>query len=481
MDNLSDLKPEKLWYYFDEITKIPRPSKHEEQIIQYIINFSRKHNISYKQDNAGNLLLSIPATNGFENKAAIVLQSHLDMVCEKNSDIVHNFLTDPIVPYIDNNWVKASGTTLGADDGIGVAAMLAILADKTIQHGPIECLFTVDEETGLTGAFELQPGFFSGKTLINLDSEDEGEIFVGCAGGKNTVATWPIMYQTCSHSCKGFIISITGLKGGHSGDDIHRGHANAIKLMNNFLLFLEKNISFGLHRFEGGNLHNAIPREAFASIAITEEEIENLHPHFETYKIRLLDEWKEAEPGIQFHMDIITNPCQCIEPEMRSNILQSIQQLPNGVIAWSKEIKDLVETSTNLASIKFTTENKIEITTSQRSSSDEEKNKIVEEVAKVITSHDGEVKHSNGYPGWAPNVNSPILKKATETYIRLFKESPKVKAIHAGLECGLFLEKYLGLDMISIGPTIKGVHSPDERLDIKSVERFWEHLLSIIE
>jgi dipeptidase D len=480
MENIRDLEPKNIWEYFSEITQIPRPSKHEGLIIDYLEKFALKNKLFFKKDHVGNVLISKAAYKGLENKPVIVLQSHLDMVCEKNSDIKHDFLKDPINAYIDGDWVKAKGTTLGADDGIGIAAMLAILSDKETPHGPLECLFTIDEETGLTGAFEIQPGFITGSTLLNLDSEDEGEIFIGCAGGKDTIANFPLNYISCGSLKKGFIISITGLKGGHSGDDIHRNLGNAIKIMNDFILLADNQIKIGLHRFEGGNLRNAIPREAFVSIAIDASDIDNLLQIFNNFKKEQAEKWRETEPGFQLNIDSINNPLQCLDEKLKDQIIQSVYRVPNGVIAWNKDIPDLVETSTNLASIKFTTDNQIEIITSQRSSSDLEKNKIVEQVACVFSDQGAIINHSEGYPGWIPDVHSPILKIAVEKYQKLFQIQPKVKAIHAGLECGLFLEKYPGLDMISMGPTLKGVHSPDERLQISSVKKFWDLLISII-
>jgi dipeptidase D len=480
MENIRDLEPKNIWGYFFEITQIPRPSKHEGLMINYLENFALKNNLSFRKDHVGNVLICKTAFKGLENKPVIVLQSHLDMVCEKNSDLKHDFLKDPINAYVDGDWVKAKGTTLGADDGIGIAAMLAILSDKEIPHGPLECLFTIDEETGLTGAFELQPGFITGSTLLNLDSEDEGEIFIGCAGGKDTIAYFPLNYISCGKQSKGFIISITGLKGGHSGDDIHRNFGNAIKIMNEFLILADSQINIGLHRFEGGNLRNAIPREAFVSIAVDASVENNLLQIFNKFKKEQIEKWAETEPGFQLNIDSINNPFQCLDVKLKDHIIQSIKEVPNGVIAWNKDITDLVETSTNLASIKFTSDNQIEITTSQRSSSDLEKNKIVQEVALVFSEHGAKINHSEGYPGWIPDVHSPILKIAVEKYRELFQTQPKVKAIHAGLECGLFLEKYPGLDMISIGPTLKGVHSPDERLQISSVKKFWDLLISIL-
>lgn len=479
-NEILQLQPVRIWSLFYEITQIPRPSKHEEKIITYLEQFSNTHNLPFRKDALGNVLISKPATAGNENKPLIMLQSHVDMVCEKNTGVQHDFLTDPIQPFIENGWVKAKGTTLGADDGIGIAMMLAILEDTTLSLGPIDCLFTVDEETGLTGAFGLQPGFITGNTLINLDSEDEGEIFIGCAGGRDTIATLPLRFLKTDKNQSACIISITGLKGGHSGDDIHRGLGNALKILGTLLKEASDKFSIGISRFEGGNLRNAIPREAFASVTIPSHLQKDFTDFIQQTAIKLKEQYTTTDSGIEVGVDVIPNPGFSLEETCKHALLNAVVNCPNGVIAWSKDIEGLVETSTNLASVKFVKNNEVVFSTSQRSSSDSEKERIVSQVATAFTAEGLLVTHSDGYPGWTPNVNSALLSVAEKAYLSLFNKKPLVKAIHAGLECGLFLKKNPSLDMISIGPTIKGVHSPDERLDIESVQKAWDFLVDVL-
>lgn len=477
---LSHLKPELVWKYFEEILAIPRPSKKEEKIIEYLIQFAQNHNLAYKKDKAGNVLISKPATAGMEHLKTVVLQSHVDMVCEKNSDSNHDFEKDPIIPIIDGEWLKAKETTLGADNGIGVAIQLAILASNDIKHGPIECLFTVDEETGLTGAFALQENFFTGDTLINLDSEDEGEIFIGCAGGKDTVANLRFEKKKPPRKQIPLSISVTGLRGGHSGDDIHKGYANAIKLLTRILFHIEQTYGLKLAHIDGGNLRNAIPREAFATIYVTHEVVERVKSDVQHFYEIFKEEYKHTEPNIKVEIQESEHTEFIIDKRTVAKLIYALYACPHGVIAWSQDMPGLVETSTNLASVKIK-KNKIEITTSQRSSVESAKIDIANMVASVFHLIKADVKQGNGYPGWKPNPKSEILKVAKRAYRDLFDKEAKVKAIHAGLECGLFLEKYPSLDMISIGPTMRGVHSPDERLHIPSVEQFWKFLLEILE
>ena len=475
-----NLRPFPLWQYFEAITKIPRPSKKEEKIISFLVDFAKLHNLEFKKDNVGNLLVYKPASKNKKHSPVIVLQSHVDMVCEKNSNVSHNFETDPLEIYIDADWVKAKGTTLGADDGIGVAAMMAILADPSIEHGQLECLFTVDEETGLTGAFELHAGFFEGKTLINLDSEDEGELFIGCAGGIDTTAAFDYTPQQAFEPGLGYLVSITGLQGGHSGDEIHRNRGNAIKVMTSFLNEVFADINADLHRFEGGNLKNAIPREAFATVLIPHPAKDMFLSLCDSFRQKTQKEFAMNEPSFSFIADSIPLPETKIKKDFAMRLLGALSACPHGVIAWSRDIEDLVETSTNLASIKFNDNREIIVTTSQRSSVEIAKHNIARQVAAVFSDAGAKINHSKGYPGWTPNLNSSLLKITTCSYEALFDEKPRIKAIHAGLECGLFLEKYPGLDMISFGPTIKGAHSPDERLHIPSVTKFWELLISVL-
>lgn len=475
-----NLPPSSLWQYFEAITKIPRPSKKEEKIISFLIDFANLHNLKFKKDDAGNLLVCKPASESKKDSPTIVLQSHVDMVCEKNASKVHDFNNDPLDVYIDGEWVKAKGTTLGADDGIGVAAMMAVLSDSSIEHGPLECLFTVDEETGLTGAFELSAGFFKGKILINLDSEDEGELFIGCAGGIDTSAVFDFTYQTVSHRYKSYLISVTGLQGGHSGDEIHKNRGNAIKIIASFLSQAITNTDADLHRLEGGNLKNAIPREAFATVLIDPSREEQFLTWCESFLEKTKQELLQTEPSFSFVVDPIPTPETKLDKGFTARLLKAILTCPHGVISWSKDIEDLVETSTNLASVKFITNKQILITTSQRSSVETSKHAIAQQVATIFSDAGAGISHSKGYPGWAPNLQSQLLQITSKAYVELFNERAKIKAIHAGLECGLFLEKYPELDMISFGPTIKGAHSPDERLHISSVEKFWKLLLNVL-
>ena len=482
MDNiLSNLEPKIVWSHFEDICKIPRPSKKEEKIIEYLINFGKKLNLETKRDEAGNVLIRKPASKGKENVSTVVLQSHMDMVCEKNNDVVHDFDNDPIIPYIDGNWVKAKGTTLGADDGIGVAMELAILSDDNIKHGPIECLFTVDEETGLTGAFALKPGFLNGKILINLDSEDEGEIFVGCAGGIDTVATLTYKTEDIPENVLAYKIIVNGLKGGHSGDEINKGLGNSIKILNRLLWNANEKFNISIAAFDGGNLRNAIPREASAIITISPEYKSDLNNFINESFLIIKEELSKTEPNINIFIEETELPEYIIDKNTRDKLLNVLYACPHGVISMSKKMKGMVETSTNLASVKFIDNNKILITTSQRSDSNTLKIDVASMVESTFKLAGATVEHSDGYPGWTPNPDSAILKTAVNTYKKLFNVNPVVRSIHAGLECGLFLEKYPDMDMISIGPTLKSVHSPDERIDITTVKKFWDMLLDILD
>ena len=464
-----DLKPAGVFHYFEEICQVPRPSKKEEKIIAFLKAFGEKHKLETKVDEAGNVLIKKPATPGMENRKTVVLQSHVDMVCEKNNDVKHDFLTDPIETEIDGEWLKAKGTTLGADNGIGVATELAILADNSIEHGPVECLFTVDEETGLTGAFALQEGFMSGDILLNLDSEDEGELFIGCAGGIDAVAGY--------FSCK---VQVKGLKGGHSGGDIHLGRGNANKLLNRFLSQAFKKYDMYLCEIDGGNLRNAIAREAHAVIAIPEADKHALRTDLNVFAAQAEAEYAVADPDLQFTLESENPRTKAIDKDTTKRLLQALYAAPHGVYAMSQDIPGLVETSTNLASVKMKPDNIIRIETSQRSSTESSKQDIANMVRTVFEMAGANVSFGDGYPGWKPNPHSEILEVAAESYKRLFGVDAQIKAIHAGLECGLFLDKYPSLDMISFGPTLQGVHSPDERMLIPTVQKFWDHLLDIL-
>lgn len=480
MSQIEQLQPAEIWKYFLEICKIPRPSKKEEKIAKYLMDFAKEHKLEANQDAAGSVVIRKSATPGFEKLQPVVLQSHIDMVCEKNSDVVHDFNVDPIIPYIDGEWVKAKGTTLGADDGIGVASQLAILASSSIKHGPLECLFTIDEETGLTGAFEMKTGFFSSKILLNLDSEDEGELFIGCAGGLDTLATFAYDQEKVPTDFIAFKIVVKGLSGGHSGDDIDKGLGNSIKILARFLWKSTNKYDLRLSTFDGGNLRNAIAREAYSIFTVHSEDKDSLLKDFEIFKSEIINEIKDVEPGITILIESQNNPEFVIDEPTHFDLLNSLYACPHGVISMSRQLKGLVETSTNLASVKFIQDNQILVTTSQRSSVESLKHDISNMVESVFRLANANVQHSEGYPGWAPNTNSEILNITRSAYKRLFGIDPVVRAIHAGLECGLFLEKYPYLDMISFGPTIKGAHSPDERLNIKTTQKYWDLLLEVL-
>lgn len=481
MKTLSQLSPKPVWNYFAEILRIPRPSKKEERIIQYLLDFATKNNLKAAMDEVGNVLISKPATSGMEKKPVVVLQTHVDMVCEKNSDKEFDFEKDPIEAVVGDEWVSANGTTLGADDGIGIAAQLALLAAGDIPHGPLECLFTVDEETGLTGAFALKPGFFSGKILINLDSEDEGEIFIGCAGGIDTLATFRYTKEQTPFGSVAFKIRVTGLTGGHSGDDIHKGLGNANKILARFLRREFHALQLALVDFDGGNLRNAIAREAVAWIVIPASQRNHFQADFEEYVKNVLLEYEKTEPGLEIYMTPTETPYQVMNYSSALNLLNALVACPHGVLEMSTRMPGMVETSTNLASVKFLPFNEIVVTTSQRSEIESRKHMAAEMVESAFRLAGATVVHSEGYPGWTPNPDSEILKVAVESYRRLFGQEPVVRSIHAGLECGLFSEKYPGLDMISIGPTIKGAHSPAERINIETTQKFWDHLTDILQ
>ena len=478
MENIQ-LKPTSVFHYFDEVCQVPRPSKHEEKIRAYLLAFAEKHSLEVKTDEAGNVLIKKPATPGMESLKTVILQSHIDMVCEKNGDVEHDFLNDPIQTYVDGEWLKAKGTTLGADNGIGIATQLAVLAANDIQHGPIECLFTVDEETGLTGAFALKEGFMEGDILINLDSEDEGELFIGCAGGANTTAEFAYQTIDAPQDYFFFRVAIKGLSGGHSGDDINKNRANANKLLVRFLTQLQAKYDFYLCHIDGGNLHNAIPREAEALCAVPMKYKEPVRIDMNIYTAEIENEYSVTEPNLRTELSSESPVAKAIDRQVVKNLLKSVYAVHNGVYAMSQDMEGLVETSSNLASIKME-EGCIRIVTSQRSSILSSRQDMSEMIRSAFELGGAKVTTGDGYPGWKPNPSSDILRVAVESYKRLFGVEPKVKAIHAGLECGLFLEKYPSLDMFSTGPTLRGVHSPDERMHIPSVDKFWQHLLDVL-
>lgn len=477
---IKELKPSAIWNYFYEVTQIPRPSKKEEKIIAYLLDFAKKHNLEVKKDEAGNVLITKPATKGLENLPTVILQGHVDMVAEKNNDTVHDFENDPIETYIDGEWLKAKGTTLGADNGMGVAAALTILASDDIEHGKLECLFTVDEETGLTGAYALGKDFLTGNILINLDTEEEGEVYVGCAGGKITTVTFNYKPEDAPANYFWFKVQVKGLAGGHSGSEIHKGLGNANKILNRYLWTLDRKYNLSLATIDGGNLHNAIAREANAVAGVPYGDKEKVIVELNTLAPEIEAELKRIDPNVKITVESIDAPKSVIDKAIVSNLLNGIYACPHGVLGMSHEIPGLVETSTNLASVKMKEGNRIVITTSQRSSTDSLKDDAGNMVNAVFTLAKAEVEHSAGYPGWRPNPDSKILAVAKQSYKNLYGKDPEIMAIHAGLECGLFLEKYPHLDMISCGPTIRNAHSPEEQIEIASVGKWWVFLLDVL-
>ena len=445
-----------------------------------MLDFASECGLEHDRDEVGNVVIRKPAARGRESAPAVVLQAHVDMVCERNRDVEHDFDRDPIRPYVDGEWVKAlGGTTLGADDGIGMAACMAVLASGTIFHGPLECLFTVDEESGLTGASALQPGFLNGRMLLNLDSEDEGELFIGCAGGIDTIIRLGYRLTAVPPRYHAARVEVQGLLGGHSGDDINKGRGNAIKILNRFLWTLHEAYGARVVRFEGGDKRNAIPREATAVVVFEDRYRENVVADFNIYAATMQEIWI-TEPGLLLTLDSDDLPALALDEQSTRTLLDSLHACPHGVFAMSSRVPGLVETSTNLAAVQFK-EKEVLITTSQRSDVDTEKMNIASTVASLFRLAGATVKHGDGYPGWAPNPGSGLLQVAVRSYERLFGKSPVVRSIHAGLECGLFLEKYPDIDMISFGPTLRDVHSPGERVHAGTVDKWWRHLVDILE
>ncbi len=480
-EEMLNLKPAKVFYYFNEITKIPHPSKKEAKISEWLEKTGIAMGLPTKRDHVGNVLISKPATPGKENVTPVIFQAHMDMVCEKNSDCAHDFTKDPIDTYVDGEWLKARGTTLGGDDGIGVAMGLAVLTSDTIKHPALECLFTVDEETGLTGAFQLKDGYLNGRQLINLDSEDDGQIFIGCAGGIDTLAKMHYSPVACPIAdAFPARIAVSGLMGGHSGDDINKGRGCANKIIVRFLFEAMKTQGFHLASINGGNLRNAIAREAETVFTVAMSEKENLRVCFNQYVAAVEGEIKDVEKDICLELESTDIPAAFIPAAQAEKLIRALYACPHGVIAMSKDMPGLVETSTNLASIKMR-EGYVEVNTSQRSSVESQKHNIKNMVECALAAACDEVTHGDGYPGWKPNVHSELLEITKQAYIDLYHEEPKVLAIHAGLECGLFLEKYPYLDMVSVGPQMVGVHSPQERLSISSTERCWKWVCHTLE
>lgn len=473
------LQPSIVFDCFAEVNKIPRPSKKEEKMIAFLKAFGEGLGLPTKVDETGNVCISKPATPGYENSKTVILQSHMDMVCEKNKDKDFDFENDAIETYVDGEWLKANGTTLGADDGIGVAMQMAVLKSNDIEHGPIECVFTRDEETGLTGAMGMKSDFMTGDYLINLDSEDEGQIFVSCAGGVRTTANYPFPTEDMPEGYFTFRVGVKGLTGGHSGDDINKKRGNANKILVRFLNQEMEKMDLRVVDIQSGGLHNAIPREGYAICAVPMNMKEQVRVDLNVFTAEVEEELAVTEKGILLSLDSCEPAAKVMEKQAMRKMLLSLHAVYNGVFAMSQDIDWLVETSTNLASIHVEGD-KVVVTTSQRSSIGSACQHMASVVRAAFELGGAEVLTNEGYPGWKLNPNSEIVKIAKESYVELFGKEPKILAIHAGLECGLFSEKYPKLDMVSFGPTLRGVHSPDEKLLIPTVQMVWDHLLDIL-
>ena len=479
--NKNDLKPASVFAEFAKINTIPRPSKREEKMIEYLKSWGERHGLDTKVDETGNVIIRKGATPGMENRKTVILQSHMDMVCDKLVDVEFDFDKDAIKTYVDGEWLTAEGTTLGADDGIGCAIELAILASDDIEHGPIECVFTRDEETGLTGAEGMKAGFMTGDYLINLDSEDEGEIFVSCAGGRNTTAQFTFKREAAPQGSFFLKGSIKGLVGGHSGDDINKKRANAIKILARFVQQTMKRYEgVQLAQFHSGKLHNAIPRDGYFVIAVPNDVKENVRADWNVFAVDVQDEFHVTDPQMVWFMES-TEAEPVIEPAVAKKFIWAVQAVDNGIYAICQDeaLGGMVETSSNLASI-HTTETTIDILSSQRSNVMSNLDNMCATVGAAFELAGAEVVSGDGYPAWKMKADSKLTEIVVESYKKLFKKEPVVRGIHAGLECGLFSERYPNLDMVSFGPTLRFVHTPDERLLIPTVQMVWDHLLDVL-
>ncbi len=478
---IEGLEPKLVWEYFYGFTQVPRPSKKEEKIRAHVREFANSKGLKFVEDETGNIVIKVPATPGYESAPTIVIQGHLDMVCEKNKGTEHDFENDPIKIYKDGEWITAEGTTLGADNAIGVAAGMAAATDDSVIHGPLELLCTVDEETGMTGVNELKPNFISGKTLLNLDSEEDGAFYVGCSGGQDTRGVFKFEYEVADTSMKTYELMITGLKGGHSGLDVANGRANAIRLLAQLLDRIRKDVKFELSNISGGSLRNAIPREAEVNILLNSSTIAKVQGIISQFISDTLLEFNVNDPGLEVKFEQLDSiDTEVFSVDFINNLINVLLAMPHGIMAMSPDIPGLVETSTNLATIERE-DNKLIVGTSQRSAIDSAKWNISNQVKAVFQLGGAvNVDTGDGYPGWQPNMNSELLKVSQEVYKEMFGSNPEIKAIHAGLETGLLGAKYPGIDMISFGPTIEGAHSPDERLNIPATEKFYNLLKGIL-
>ncbi len=480
MSVIDNLEPKLLWKEFEEISKIPRCSKHEEKIREYLLDFAKQHDLKSKTDKTGNVVISKPASSGMEGKPTVILQSHMDMVCEKNSDVDHDFTKDPIKFKLNGDILTADGTTLGADDGIGVATTLAILEDNTLKHGPIEGLFTVDEETGLTGAFALESDMLTGKIMLNIDSEDFGVITVGCAGGGDSKIKLPLKTQPIGKDMENILIKISGLRGGHSGVDAHEQRGNAIKLLVRMLWKTSQNYGFCLADIKGGDKHNAIPREAYAKVSIDKADKSKFISDLKSEEKDILGEIKPIDPNFKMDVEDIEKPDKVLDKNSQNNLLNLLHGLPHGVDKMSYDISGLVETSTNLATVILDGNSAI-MGLSSRSSIASALQDFRDRIHAIANLSGATVSEETPYPGWKPNLDSKLLKQSKKIFKEMYGKDPSVEAIHAGLECGIIGEKFPGMDMISIGPTIKYPHSPEEQVHVSTVDKFYDFTLKIIE
>lgn len=476
----NELKPASVFEHFAQINKIPRPSKHEEKMIEYLKNFGESRNLETVVDETGNVVIRKKASKGYENKKTLILQSHMDMVCDKLVDKEINFEEDPIETYVDGEWMKAKGTTLGADDGIGCAMQLAVLDDDTLEHGPVECVFTRDEETGLTGANGMKEGFMTGDMLINLDSEDEGQFFISCAGGMTTIAKFKTERESASEDYFFTKLSLKGLHGGHSGDDINKKFANGIKLLARFIYLINEKYGVRLVSFNSGRMHNAIPRDGVVVFAVPAQYKENVSVDLNVFTKEVEDEFHVTENDIHFSLES-TDKAPVVKEPVNTKFIQALQAVDNGVMAMCQDeaLAWMVETSSNVASVT-TSDNEITVVASQRSNVMSNLTNMGNTIKALFQLAGAEVTQGDQYPAWQMKQDSKLTEIVAETYRKLFNKEPQIIGIHAGLECGLFSEKYPNLDMVSMGPTLRGVHSPDERLLIPTVQMVWDHLLEIM-
>lgn len=479
MTALTQLYPQPLWQWFEQICAIPHPSKHEQALSSYIQQWAKAQGLAVVEDKVGNLIIRKPATAGMEQCKTVALQAHLDMVPQKNADKVHNFETDAIEAYVDGDWVKAKGTTLGSDNGIGMSSVLAVLGSKDIKHGPLEVLLTIDEETGMTGAFGLEAGCLEADILINTDSEQEGEIYMGCAGGVDAHISVPMSWQAPEHANTSFQLTLSGLKGGHSGVNIHLGRANANKLLARFLFNHSDELAIELVSFSGGSLRNAIPREAHISFMLPAENVDKLHQAIAAFQALVRQELALVDPAMVLCLESIDAPTKVMDEAAQNTLIDLLHASPNGVIRMSDEVEGVTETSLNIGVIS-TEDESVEILCLLRSLIDSGREQVAGMLTALANLSGASINLSGAYPGWKPDISSPVMAIVRETYNDIYKKDPTVMVIHAGLECGLFKEPYPLMDMVSIGPTIRYPHSPDEMVNITTVGQYWELLVAVL-